>query len=288
MFTIINRYVNDKIFKPPVYDVSRHIGVLLEEELDIPYITIVKDGFSDDILELPIVLKILYCHGNAEDISTCKSHVNIFINELVKYFVGKQIRIVCFIWDYPTYGKSKEKEITLPLWEQHADAIWDNLLKYEPGTPLTYNIAWGYSIGSAMACYLSSRPSCDMVWLHAPFSTIVGGSGHTIYETLIGPWIDNRLHLSKQHDGVEVYALFGELDAALTYEMNSTALRPYVKECILMDGMDHLSFIELPDMIRCVELLGRHVQELHDKRHMIEIQMIEERIIEDLLLDDPI
>jgi len=101
---------------------------------------------------------ILYCHGNAGDLSRW--------GELYAEFLPQGYDL--FIYDYRGYGKSKG-DLSESAFYQDTELIYTHLRRqYQPDDIIIY----GRSLGSAMATYLATNVPCRKLILETPFSSV--------------------------------------------------------------------------------------------------------------------
>jgi len=111
---------------------------------------------------------LLFCHGNAGNISYNINFLSLF------YLLGLKI----FIFDYRGYGQSSG----IPSEEGtylDAEAAWKYLIKNER-VPRQRIIIFGHSIGAAVAAYLATKVKPKALILEAAF-TSVPELGKTIF-----------------------------------------------------------------------------------------------------------
>ena len=291
--SLVEKIVNNYIFIPPPFDISK--SRLIETEDGIPYRIIQVKPESPDPSLVNITIKLLYCHGNTEDVISAWDHVNLFLKSLhaACSYLEVNVYILCILWDYPGYSVSKI-EMDLTVWQEQAKVIWKKLLDLNIKEECydVYNIAWGYSIGTAMACYLSSEVSCDMVWLQAPFATLIGGAGKTVSAYFLGPWIDNISSLKNKNKNVFACAIFAGDDQLLPVRINEPELEPYLDLIIINAKADHEWFIDVQGIEFSVECFKKEIISMYEKRNCITIEKEGEtkdinEEIEDYLRENP-
>ena len=142
-----------------------------------------KDGISISGWYIPAKNEkavILFCHGNAGNISNRLDSVRIFNN----------LSLSVLIFDYRGYGKSEGRPSEEGTYLD-AEAAWDYLVtvkKIPPGRI----IAFGRSLGGAVAAEIAARRSPAALIIESGF-TSVPDLGKNIY-----PWLPVKL-ISKFH-----------------------------------------------------------------------------------------
>ena len=104
--------MNKYIFQPPrtPRSVKERGELMCNMESGIPFIQLDND-FDESAVE--IIVKILYSHGNGEDLYSCMKYLKLFIDYLPKKINEKKVGYVVWAWDYPSYGESKKTFETL-------------------------------------------------------------------------------------------------------------------------------------------------------------------------------
>ncbi|MCP4050966.1 MAG: alpha/beta hydrolase [bacterium] len=105
-------------------------------------------------------LTILYCHGNAGNISYHLDKIPLF----------NQLDITTLIFDYRGYGKSQGKTTEEGTYID-AEAAWDYLIN-ERNTDPDKLIIYGHSLGCAIASNLAVKKQAKALILEAPFTSI--------------------------------------------------------------------------------------------------------------------
>jgi hypothetical protein len=142
-----------------------------------------KDGLSISGWYIPAKNEkavILFCHGNAGNISSRLDSISIFNN----------LSLSVLIFDYRGYGKSGGRPSEAGTYLD-AEAAWDylvNVKKIPPGRIIVY----GRSLGGAVAAEIALRRSPAALIVESGF-TSVPDLGQKIY-----PWLPVRL-ISKFH-----------------------------------------------------------------------------------------
>lgn len=103
---------------------------------------------------------ILFCHGNADNIS-------YFINE-IKQFGGIGFNV--FIFDYRGYGKSGGKPGESGIYLD-AEAAWDWLIEWKNFSPEDI-VVIGRSLGGAIAAHLAAKHKPGWLVLESAFTSI--------------------------------------------------------------------------------------------------------------------
>ncbi len=267
--------VNNNIFRPPKYIKAKGVKV---EKLTlpnhnggfIPYC--ISTDLTNPDKEPGIVIRILYNHGNSEDIMSSYPHIELFLIQLKKHFIELNPLIICILWDYPTYGESTLTlaDLDIETLEEQAKLIWDTLITLPPTSPqnITYNIVLGYSIGTSMACYLAKEVDCDLIWLQAPFKELISGSGRNHLQSVIGPWISNKEYLMKKNKNVRIYAIYAERDEWLDYSKNGLD----VDWSILKHNADHEWFIGGVGSVECGQFFAETLMNLYQERNKVIIE----------------
>lgn len=125
---------------------------------------------------------VLYCHGNAGNISHCVA--------AVKQLVDRGLSV--FVFDYSGYGKSGGRPGERASYADVAGA-WDYLVE-EAGVPASSIVIMGRSLGTAIAIDLASQVSPAAVILEAPFTSAME-MGARAY-----PWLPVRYLVRIRYD----------------------------------------------------------------------------------------
>lgn len=142
-----------------------------------------KDGLSISGWYIPAKNEkgvVLFCHGNAGNISNRLESIRIF----------NDLSLSVLIFDYRGYGKSGGRPSEEGTYLD-AEAVWDHLVtvkKIPPGRI----IAYGRSLGAAVAAEIAARRSPAALIVESGF-TSVPDLGQKIY-----PWLPVKL-ISKFH-----------------------------------------------------------------------------------------
>lgn len=103
---------------------------------------------------------ILFCHGNAGNISHRLESIQIF----------HRLGLDVFIFDYRGYGKSEGKPTELGTYKD-AEAAWGYLVK-ERKTNRSQIIVFGRSLGGAIASWLASNHKPGALILESTFTSL--------------------------------------------------------------------------------------------------------------------
>lgn len=140
-----------------------------------------KDGFNISGWYIPAEKEkgvLLFCHGNAGNISHRVDSIKIF----------NSLNLSVLIFDYRGYGKSEGKPSEYGTYLD-ADAAWDYLVNVKRKSPESI-ILFGRSLGGAVAAELAMRKKSAALIIESCF-TSVPDLGKTFY-----PWLPIKL-LSK-------------------------------------------------------------------------------------------
>lgn len=251
----------------------------------IPYTTVEK-YYNPGSLKLDSLgIKILYSHGNANDIFAIREYLIALVDYFISQFVNYEIHILLVAYEYPTFGifQTNEYELSAPSLYNISSKMWDFLIKKEipqlkDSNYLPIDISIGYSIGCAMAsCLLThctTKP--NIILLLAPYSTIPGGAGYTNFEYFYGPLFDVNTFLTKAHF-TNVLLLFGKDDTVLPYEKNKEITKHKNVYTKLIQG-DHDVFFTDMGIHETISILFEQVmsmveQELPNSKHEFNLQI---------------
>ncbi|MCX5813972.1 MAG: alpha/beta hydrolase [Proteobacteria bacterium] len=126
---------------------------------------------------------LLFCHGNAGNISNVMEHIKIF------HEAGFSV----LVFDYRGYGKSGGKPSEAGTYLD-VEAAWDYLL--QQGNPPEKIIVYGHSLGSAIATEVAIRKNPVALIIEAGF-TSMPDLGAKLY-----PWLPVKLLSKYQYSTV--------------------------------------------------------------------------------------
>jgi hypothetical protein len=139
-----------------------------------------KDNIKISGWYIPVKLEkgiILFCHGNAGNVSNLIEYIRIF----------HEMGFSVLVFDYRGYGKSEGKPSEEGTYLD-AEAAWDYLI--EQGNFPEKIVVYGHSLGSAVAAEVALRKSSDALIIESGF-TSMPDLGAKLY-----PWLPVKL-LSK-------------------------------------------------------------------------------------------
>lgn len=172
---------------------------------------------------------ILYCHGNAGDLSRW--------GELYAEFLPQGYDL--FIYDYRGYGKSKGP-VSEESYYKDTKLVYNHLRQdYNPDDIIIY----GRSLGSAMATYLAAQVPCRKLILETPFSS-VKDLFHAYYPFLPRIFFfrfsfDNKKYIQEVEEPVVIFQ--GTDDWIVPYSC-AAKLKPFLTEhdrFITIEGGNH-------------------------------------------------
>jgi fermentation-respiration switch protein FrsA (DUF1100 family) len=114
---------------------------------------------------------VLFCHGNAGNISHRM--------ESIKIFLGLQLNV--FIFDYRGYGKSNGSVSEKGTYRD-VEAAWDYLVS-ERGIPPSEIVIFGRSLGGAIAAWIAQNRDAKALIIESTFTSIPD-IGATLYPFL--------------------------------------------------------------------------------------------------------
>jgi len=128
---------------------------------------------------------LLFCHGNAGNISHRLESIQIF----------HQLGLDIFIFDYRGYGQSEGKPTEQGTY-QDAEAAWQYLIEARQVTP-TEIIVFGRSLGGAVASWLAQSHTPGALILESTFTSLPDIAS-TVY-----PYLPVRLLLRLEYNTAE-------------------------------------------------------------------------------------
>ena len=117
---------------------------------------------------------VLFCHGNAGNISHRLDSIRLF----------HELGLSVLIFDYRGYGQSSGKPTEQGTYRD-ADAAWDYLVEQRGISP-AHIILFGRSLGASIAADLATRQSAAAVILESAFTSVPDVAA-TLY-----PWLPVR------------------------------------------------------------------------------------------------
>jgi len=139
---------------------------------------------------------VLFCHGNAGNISTCLGRIALF----------NKMNLSTLIFDYRGYGRSG--------WEPSengtyldAQAVWDYLINTQKKSPARC-IIYGHSLGGAIAAETALHNNPAGLVIESSF-TSVPDMGSRIY-----PWLPIRLIARFQYATIDKIGLISTKDGS--------------------------------------------------------------------------
>jgi fermentation-respiration switch protein FrsA (DUF1100 family) len=149
---------------------------------------------------------VVLCHGNAGSI---ENRI-----DLARQFHEWGWSTLSF--DYRGFGASTGKPSVAGV-ALDADAAYDFVAQRAPGIPV---LAWGESLGGAVAAELSTRRAVDVVVLESSFTSLadIGGAAYPILPVrwILRGDLDTRGALARTN--AAVFVLHGEDDTVVPYE----------------------------------------------------------------------
>lgn len=170
-----------------IHETPKNIGLRHE---DIAFET--KDGVSISAWYIPAEKErgvILFCHGNAGNISDRLDSIKIF----------HDLNLSVLIFDYRGYGKSKGRPSEKGTYRD-AEAAWDYLIKVKKKSPGKI-IAFGRSLGGAVAAELALRRHPAGLIIESSFKSLPD-LGKKFY-----PWLPVRLLSRFEYATIDKVAL---------------------------------------------------------------------------------
>lgn len=229
------------IFQHPNYteENRQKQNVNISQHHGIPYVLFEKQAEQD--LSNSSVLRILYSHGNVDDVVTSFPYLNAFVELLSKFI--PQTNIYLMVWDYPTYSTSVYGEDRLePKYiEEQAEIMWKLLLLKESWNSQKINVSMGSSLGCFAASHVAQKfPSlCDALILTTPYAKLVSGTGHTFLANwVVGEGFDNISKMKNVSSRTEIIAIWVERDKVLPPVHNMEVLSQ-CNRSFWIDSADH-------------------------------------------------
>lgn len=199
----------------------------------IPYTMVVKHYNPGEHKIDSLGIKILYSHGNANDIFAIRGYLIELVDYFISQFVDHEIYIILMAYEYPGFGIFTTERYALNTEDLYfiSSSMWDFLIQKEipelkDSNYLPIDISIGYSIGCAMASCLLTHCNVkpNILLLLAPYDTIPGGAGYTKIEYWFGPLFDVKSFLTKAYF-TNVLLLYGKDDNVLPYDKNNGITR---------------------------------------------------------------
>jgi len=175
---------------------------------------------------------MLYCHGNAGNLSYRAGSIN---------HLQRELNVAVLIFDYPGYGKSEGKPSEASCYAA-ADAAYDWLMqvRHVPGERI---ILYGGSLGGAVAVDLASRRPHRALVLVRTFSSMPDEA------QLLYPWLPARWLVRTQFNSLAkikhctqpVFIAHGTADQLIPYVLGEKlfAAANEPKHFCSMAGVDH-------------------------------------------------
>ncbi|MBI5360219.1 MAG: alpha/beta hydrolase [Planctomycetes bacterium] len=128
---------------------------------------------------------VLYCHGNARNISDCL--------DIIRILTGLKLNV--FVFDYRGFGKSEGKPAEKGLYAD-AEAAYNYLIKTK-GINENEIIVHGRSLGGPMAAYLAQKYNPKKLILESTFTSMADAASD------IYPYLPVRLILRHNYPTIE-------------------------------------------------------------------------------------
>ena len=192
---------------------------------------------------------ILYCHGNAEDITS--------IDGRFDGLVGKGYTVVTV--DYPGYGLSEGRPDEMGCY-RNAHQLYDWLINVRGFSPKDI-IVVGYSIGTGVATELATSRDVGGLWLEAAFLSATRIVTR-IRLLLVDPFPNcDRITNVK----CPIVMLHGTSDSVVPYSHGRKLYKtvPQPKWFIPITGADHTDFIDVLGRNKYEEILYSFVLNGH-------------------------
>ena len=196
---------------------------------------------------------ILFCHGNAENISHRLEYINSLLTS------GFQV----FIFDYQGYGKSRGRPSEQGIYRAGL-AAYDYLVNKEGISPEKI-IVFGHSLGAAVAIEVSLQRETRALIIESAFTSIREMAGTIWLFKPISFFIPRHYNNLKKIEGINVPKLMihGDNDGVVPYSMGrklfEKAGSPKFFYTIKGTGHNDTSQINPQDYFRTIAYFARHL-----------------------------
>mgnify|MGYP001022785650 CR=1 FL=1 len=254
------------LFQPPPKrkSVTRNHELICNMESGIPFIQVGGD-FNEKSTEL--VVKILYSHGNGEDLYMCKDYLEKMIEYLPKTINDKKVGYIVWAWDYPSYGESKKSFDTLSeeTIKEDVYTIFERFKEtnFTPGNPECPSIVLtlGYSLGCFPSLYIAKECDISGCIIMAPFQNLK--SVFPYFLKLFSGYLSsekfsNDIYIRKAR--CKVYTVQSENDDVINYRDNYKAFKEYSTNYLVIPLKKHKWFVSDED--GGILLMAKKIEEL--------------------------
>lgn len=208
---------------------------------DIPLFQ--KSTYDD---EDDVLVKILYSHGNGEDLYTLTYLKDLIETHLTDIKIeGQKVGFIIWAWEYASYGESEKPFETLSqkTIERDATIVFKQLAKTKFAVKKDckeITIIIGNSLGCYPSLYLSTKFSTiDACILFSPFGclkTAIGALGG-----LAGYWITDKYSNNAliPKSICKVYTIQSKDDEVIKYSTNSRIFKEYSTKYLMLEKKNH-------------------------------------------------
>lgn len=249
---MLTKFINGVLFQPPKKPDSWMVNAKTKfnSYKNIPF-TEWETDINDEDADLYV--KILFCHGNADDLYTLRRCMKRLIEMELKPIVNaKRVKYHIRAWDYPFYGESPKPRSELNSRQIYKDCeiIGDNFFSQPTETEApVIKISMGYSLGCAPASYYAASPSneIDILFIIAPFASIFDVSSWSnglLYLTgTSNDFLTYKLAKSAVIQDIHVVVLQSKSDEVIPFEQNNfTKIKPDAIR--IVDDFSHTTFLQ--------------------------------------------
>lgn len=236
---------------PPPKSLTRKNEILCNTESGIPFLQVGGD-FNEKNVDL--LVKILYSHGNSEDLYMCKKYLDVLMTYLPRTINEKKVGYVLWAWEYPGYGESRKTfdELSERSLIEDAHTILSKFehTNFTPGNPKcpTLLLTLGYSLGCFPSLYIAKQFDIDGCIILAPFQNLKSVfpyflkvfSGYFSNEKF-----SNDVYIRKAR--CKVYTVQSKNDDVINYRDNFKAFKEYSTKYISIPLKKHTWFIDDED-----------------------------------------
>jgi hypothetical protein len=291
---MLKHFVNTLIYKPPdpkIRNLEKQVidRIVVHKYKDLTYSFYTASNeelysvTNISETETKLLIRVLFLHGANQDIITCRTMVEEFVDTLKNWF-KVPVHVVCCTIDYPGYYASDSQRASelygsveldnqiQDLWESKVLTQSPILSRFGPHNT-SCNIIWSYSIGTRYAAKLCNRRPdiIDHVIFTAPYHTLTDSLNLMVplWVALDGPNMDglNILPDARIRQKPRIYAYMGKGDTFFPSDVVLPLVKNKLHEWIVDPTATHRWFTSKLGAVVVATYIGmrisidHHIQE---------------------------
>lgn len=271
----MNSFVKKQLFRIPKRRADWNRGKGRQQFNKVSGIPFFECDYNlENLRDGDVVVRILYSHGNAEDLDSVHEYLTWFVTEqLPGDLAGKRVGYLLRAWDYPFYGESTKsyEELSEESVKNDAVQVCLDFFRIKPvEVKCKYvNVLLGYSLGCAPSCYLAQheffKGDINILLLMAPFqsvfNTVTSWTKTASFFMGSSDYFPNEVWFPRIPPHVKKITLQSVSDKVIPFQNNSIVFRKFsdvFREC----NIPHTAFKEQDQLIKVTDLLSEAIIEV--------------------------